>query len=41
MIFQEGLSKKNNKWVFEEGTFNTNNSYGLRVEHVIKLLQDK
>ena len=29
----------NGEWVFEQGSFNTNNSYDLRLEHVIKLLQ--
>jgi glutathione synthase/RimK-type ligase-like ATP-grasp enzyme len=32
---------KNNKWIFEEGTFNTNNSYDLRLKHVLKLLEEK
>ncbi len=31
----------NNQWVFEEGDFNKNESYNLRVEHVIRLLKDK
>jgi hypothetical protein len=26
----------NNTWVFEEGDFNQNESYNLRVEHIIK-----
>ena len=29
---------KNEDWVFEEGHFNTNNSFDLRLEHVIVLL---
>ena len=29
---------KNGKWLFEKGTFNTNNSFDLRIEHVISLL---
>jgi len=28
------------KWIFEEGTFNTNNSYNLRLEHIIQLLEN-
>lgn len=28
------------KWIFEKGDFNKNESYNLRVEHVIKLLKD-
>lgn len=30
---------KNGKWVFEEGMFNQNESYNLRLEHVINELQ--
>ena len=29
---------KNNKWLFEEGKFNENNSYNLRLQHILKLL---
>jgi len=32
---------KNNKWIFEEGSFNSNNSYDLRLSHIIQLLQQK
>jgi len=32
---------KNNKWIFEEGMFNTNECYDLRLEHVLKLLDKK
>lgn len=32
---------KNGGWYFEEGAFNENNSYDLRLEHVIKLLEGK
>jgi len=31
---------KNSKWIFEEGNFNKNNSYNLRLENVINLLQN-
>lgn len=31
---------KDGNWVFEEGTFNSNNSYDLRVEHVLNLLKN-
>ncbi len=31
---------KNNKWIFEEGSFNTNESYDLRVLHVIRTFND-
>ncbi|MFX0203942.1 MAG: hypothetical protein ACFFCW_48210, partial [Candidatus Hodarchaeota archaeon] len=27
------------KWIFEQGNFNTNNSYDLRLEHVLKMLK--
>lgn len=30
-----------NKWVFEEGMFNTNLSYDLRLENVIKILNNR
>ena len=30
---------KDSKWVFEGGTFNTNNSYDLRLQHVLELLR--
>lgn len=30
---------KNNKWIFEEGDFNTNESYDLRLEHAINCLK--
>lgn len=33
--------KKNSGWVFEEGAFNTNNSYDLRLQHVMQLLKDR
>ncbi|MFX0132352.1 MAG: RimK family alpha-L-glutamate ligase [Candidatus Hodarchaeota archaeon] len=32
---------RDSQWIFEEGIFNTNNSFDLRVEHVIKLLKNK
>lgn len=32
---------KDSKWIFERGDFNTNNSYDLRLEHVLKLLREK
>jgi len=32
---------ENNSWQFEEGNFNTNESYDLRVAHIIKLLNKK
>lgn len=31
---------KDGNWTFEPGTFNTNNSYHLRLEHVIRLLEE-
>lgn len=31
---------KDNSWIFEAGTFNQNNSYNLRLEHVISLLRN-
>jgi len=31
---------KNGEWAFEPGTFNTNNSYNLRLEHVMRLLKE-
>ncbi|MGE5343007.1 MAG: hypothetical protein ACM3SY_16145 [Candidatus Omnitrophota bacterium] len=33
--------QKNNQWVFEEGDFNSNNSYDLRLRHVIDILREK
>jgi glutathione synthase/RimK-type ligase-like ATP-grasp enzyme len=32
---------KNDEWVFEKGSFNTNNSYDLRLEHVLNILEKK
>jgi hypothetical protein len=32
---------KDSRWVFEEGDFNTNNSFDLRLDHVIRLLQEQ
>ncbi len=32
---------KNGRWIFEEGIFNINNSYNLRLDHVIQLLKDR
>lgn len=29
---------RNGEWVFEEGTFNQNNSYDLRLQHVLELI---
>src|SRR5690606_21453659 len=29
------------KWIFEEGEFNTDNSYNLRVKHILKLLKER
>ena len=34
-IFQNG------NWVFETGEFNRNNSYNLRLQHVVRLLENK
>lgn len=34
-------TNKNNEWVFEEGMFNTNESYDLRLEHAISMLNNK
>jgi len=31
----------NNSWVFEEGDFNTNESYDLRLEHALEMLNSK
>lgn len=31
----------NNKWIFEKGVFNQNNSYNLRLEHVLNILGNK
>jgi len=31
----------NGSWVFEEGIFNKNNSYDLRIEHVLELFENK
>jgi glutathione synthase/RimK-type ligase-like ATP-grasp enzyme len=33
--------KKKGTWVFEEGMFNANQSYDLRLDHVIELLETK
>ena len=32
---------KNGQWVFEEGNFNQNNSYDLRLQHLLKILNNK
>ena len=32
---------KDYQWAFEEGEFNTNNSYDLRLDHVINILKNK
>jgi len=32
---------KEDQWIFEEGEFNTNNSYDLRLDHVIDILRNK
>jgi len=32
--------KKDSSWIFEEGNFNTNNSYDLRLKHIIQLLSE-
>lgn len=32
---------KNDEWIFEEGVFNSNNSYDLRLDHVINILKNK
>ncbi len=29
---------KNGEWIFEEGFFNENNSYNLRLLHILKML---
>ncbi len=31
---------QDNAWVFQEGMFNTNQSYDLRLEHALSLLKD-
>ncbi len=31
----------NGNWIFQEGEFNTNNSYNLRLQHILKLLKEK
>ena len=31
---------KDGEWIFEEGTFNANNSFDLRLKHVISLLEN-
>jgi len=31
---------RDNVWIFEEGTFNQNNSYNLRLQHVLKILEN-
>jgi glutathione synthase/RimK-type ligase-like ATP-grasp enzyme len=30
---------RDNRWVFEEGVFNQNNSYDLRLKHILELLE--
>jgi glutathione synthase/RimK-type ligase-like ATP-grasp enzyme len=32
--------RKNDKWFFEEGLFNTNKNYDLRLEHALSLLKE-
>jgi glutathione synthase/RimK-type ligase-like ATP-grasp enzyme len=32
---------RDSRWSFEEGDFNVNNSYDLRLDHVIRLLKDR
>lgn len=32
---------ENGKWIFEEGMFNTNQSYDLRLEHALSLLRER
>ena len=32
---------KDGQWIFEGGTFNKNNSYDLRLKHVLKLLKNR
>lgn len=32
---------KDSKWIFEEGMFNTNLSYDIRLEHAISLIENK
>jgi glutathione synthase/RimK-type ligase-like ATP-grasp enzyme len=31
---------KDGKWTFEKGNFNTNNSYDLRIEHILEILKE-
>jgi hypothetical protein len=31
---------KGSQWVFEQGEFNSNNSYNLRLKHVVKMLDE-
>jgi len=33
--------KKGGKWIFEEGAFNQNESYNLRLEYVLDQLKKK
>ena len=33
--------KRNNGWYFEEGLFNTNKNYDLRLEHALSLIKQK
>jgi glutathione synthase/RimK-type ligase-like ATP-grasp enzyme len=33
--------RENQEWIFEEGYFNTNNSYDLRLDHALRLLEEK
>ena len=33
-----GTYSQNKQWIFEEGNFNQNKSYNLRLEHAIKLI---
>ena len=32
---------KNNEWIYEPGIFNTNNSFDLRIDHLLSLMQKK
>ena len=29
---------KDNQWIFEQGNYNENNSYNLRLQHILQLL---
>lgn len=31
--------RKHDKWIFEEGDFNTNESFDLRIQHILKLIK--